>query len=422
MAKLAARILRHAFGDALDDASLEALSQAAVQEVYTAGDVFVRQGEIGDALYVIVEGLVEVSQKLDDGQEIVLAILEPGQYVGELALLDQEPRMATCRAVTPLTLLSFNQQVFTGLTHDNPAVARLLLGHVIKNMRGQDQLVIRELRTTNEALRRAYIDLQRAQAELVEKERLEHELALAAEAQRSLLPGTLPDFPPLRFAAYLRPARQVGGDFYDVIVLDEEHVGLLLADVADKGMHAALIMAVARTLFRTEARRSLSPSQVALSVHEGLLELERTQETFLTAFYGVLHRPSGKLTYVRAAHEKPLLLHRERPITVLEGGDRFLGMLPHLQLTEYDIFLEEGDRLLIFSDGVPDATNERLEAFGYERLMQSAASCSAVSAEALVCDIVEKVDRWSGSTEPFDDLTLLAVEVSGERPFFEEKG
>ncbi|MEJ2752905.1 MAG: cyclic nucleotide-binding domain-containing protein, partial [Chloroflexota bacterium] len=251
MAEMAASILRHAFGDALDDASLEALSEAAVQEVYAAGDVFVRQGEIGNALYVIVEGLVEVSQKLDDGQEIILAILEPGQYVGELALLDQEPRMATCRAVTPLTLLSFSQQIFTSLTHDNPSVARLLLGHVIKNMRGQDQLVIRELRSTNEALRRAYTDLQRAQAELVEKERLEHELALAAEAQRSLLPGTLPDLPPLHFSAYLRPARQVGGDFYDVIVLDDEHVGLLLADVADKGMYAALIMAVARTLFRT---------------------------------------------------------------------------------------------------------------------------------------------------------------------------
>ena len=421
MAEMAASILRHAFGDALDDASLEALSEAAVQEVYAAGDVFVRQGEIGDALYVIVEGLVEVSQKLDDGQEIILAILEPGQYVGELALLDQEPRMATCRAVTPLTLLSFSQQIFTSLTHDNPSVARLLLGHVIKNMRGQDQLVIRELRSTNEALRRAYTDLQRAQAELVEKERLEHELALAAEAQRSLLPGTLPDLPPLHFSAYLRPARQVGGDFYDVIVLDDEHVGLLLADVADKGMHAALIMAVARTLFRTEARRSLSPSQVALSVHEGLLELERTQETFLTAFYGVLHRPSGKLTYVRAAHEKPLLLHRERPTTILEGGNRFLGMLPGLQLNEYEVVLEEGDRLLIFSDGVPDATNEGLEAFGHKRLMRSAASCSASTAEALVRDIVEKVDLWSGSAEPFDDLTLLAVAVSGERGF-EEKG
>ena len=218
----------------------------------------------------------------------------------------------------------------------NPSVASLLFQHVVRNMRGQDQLIISELRSTNEELRRAYDELQDAQAELVDKERLEHELALAAAAQQSLLPGRLPVLPPYRFAAYQRPARQVGGDFYDVIALDEDHVGILLADVADKGMHAALIMAVTRTLFRTEARRSISPAEVAPAVHKGLLDLERTQETFLTAFYGVLHRPSGRLTYIRAAHEKPILVRPGSEVMTLEGGDRFLGMLPNLSLTEYE--------------------------------------------------------------------------------------
>lgn len=410
-------MLRRAFGKALDGRAAETLLQAGQEQSFAAGEVFVRQGEIGDALYVILQGEVEVSQHLDDGQEIILDILKPGQYVGELALLDQAPRMATCRALTPLCVLRLEQDVFSSLMHYNTAVAATLLQHVIRNMRGQDQLIIRELRSTNEALRRAYSELQQAQAELVEKERLEHELELAAAAQRSLLPDALPDLPPYRFHAFQRPARQVGGDFYDVIPLDEQHVGILLADVADKGLHAALIMAVTRTLFRTEARRSLSPSEVALAVHHGLLDLDRAQETFLTAFYGVLHRPSGALTYVRAAHEKPLLLQSDGTAVFLEGGDRFLGMLPELQLNELQTVLSGGDRLLVFSDGVPDAVNQRDEAFGYRRLMENSAQCQSSSAKALVESIVAKVDEWSEGAETFDDLTLLAVEVSQEEAF-----
>jgi sigma-B regulation protein RsbU (phosphoserine phosphatase) len=405
-------MLRRAFGDALDESALAALLEAAVKKSFAAGEVFVRQGEIGNALYVITNGRVEVSQSLDDGQEIILAIILPGQYVGELALIDQFPRMATCRALTEVTALRFDKPVFDRMMHENPSVAGLVLQHVIRNMRAQDQLIIQELRQTNEALRRAYADLQAAQADLVVKERLEHELALAAEAQQSLLPGELPDLLPFRFAAYQRPARQVGGDFYDVIELDKEHVGLLLADVADKGLHAALIMGVTRALFRTEARRSLSPAAVSLAVHKGLLELDRTKETFLTAFYGILHRPSGRLTYIRAAHEKPLLLRSGVPATTLEGGNRFLGMLDDLTLNEYHITLQPDDRLLLFSDGVPDAINRQYESYGYERLATTAEREQSLPAAALVKAIVDDIDRWTTTAEAFDDLTLLAVEVT----------
>lgn len=404
-------MLHRAFGDALDEEALQTLHREAQEQSFSPGEIFVRQGEIGDSLYILTAGRAEVSQRLDDGQEIVLDILQPGQYVGELALLDQAPRMATCRAVTPVTVLRFDQQVFSSIMRHNPRVASQVLQHVISNMRAQDQLIIQELRNTNEELRRAYADLQEAQAELVVKERMEHELALAAAAQQSLLPGALPDLPPYKFAAYQRPARQVGGDCYDVIALDEEHVGILLADVADKGVHAALIMAVARTLFRTEARRSLSPADVALAVHEGLLDLDRTQETFLTAFYGVLHRSSGLLTYIRAAQEKPLLLRPGQAAATLEGGNRFLGMLPDLELTEYQTKLQKDDRLVLFSDGVPDAANRRDEAYGYERLLATSGDNQSLPAAALVDVIVTNIDKWAGHAEAFDDLTLLAVEV-----------
>src|SRR5690606_2643197 len=111
------------------------------------------------------------------------------------------------------------------------------------------------------------LELQAAQLELVEKERLEREMELAAEMQRNLLPAVLPQYPDFVFHAYLAPARHVGGDLFDVRPIDDEHVGLLLADVADKGVQAALLMAVTRTLFFQEASRSYSPREVAYAVH-----------------------------------------------------------------------------------------------------------------------------------------------------------
>jgi serine phosphatase RsbU (regulator of sigma subunit) len=404
-------MLRRAFGDVMDEESLLTLRNAAQEQSFEAGDIILRQGEVGDAFFVITSGRASVSQLLDDGQELLLGILQPGQYVGELSLLDQAPRMATCRALTPLMALQFNQEIFSQMMETSPAVASSLLLHVLGNMRRQDQLIIEELSQKNDELARAYLDLQTAQEELVEKERLEHEMELGAAAQRSLLPGVLPYIPPYHFAAYQRPARQVGGDFYDVIPLEDDHVGLLLADVADKGLHAALIMAVSRTLFRTEARRSLSPAEVATAVHEGLLDLDRTQETFLTAFYGVLHQPSGRMTYIRAAHEKPLIFRPGESIITLEGGDRFLGMLPGIKLGEHETTLRLGDRLLLFSDGVPDATNRLNQAYGYERLLNTCAQNLELTAEALVDTLVEDINKWIGNADQFDDVTLLAVAV-----------
>lgn len=281
------------------------------------------------------------------------------------------------------------------------------------DMRQQDLTAIQDLHEKNVELERAYAELKAAQAELIEKERLEHELELAATAQQNLLPRQLPQHTSYHFAAYQTPARLVGGDFYDIIDLDNEHVGLLLADVADKGLHAALIMAVTRTLFRREAKQSLSPSQVALAVHHGMLDIAPDHDSFVTAFYGVLHRPSGKLTYVRAAQERPLLVRQGHPATQLPGDGRFLGMLPELKLAEYTVRLRPNDRLLLFSDGVPDAINQRDEPYGNRRLVQALNRAAHLPANDLAQAIVNSVADWSQGASAFDDLTLLVMEVEG---------
>jgi serine phosphatase RsbU (regulator of sigma subunit) len=405
--------LRRAFGEKLEESTLDTLRMAAHHRTYPSGTVFCREGERGDTFYIIVEGHLAATRRTEEGEERLLSILHPGNYFGEMALIDDAPRMATVSAATPATLLEFDHEVFDRLLMNSPAVANAFLRRVMGDMRQQDLTAIQDLHEKNVELERAYAELKAAQAELIEKERLEHELELAATAQQNLLPRQLPQHTSYHFAAYQTPARLVGGDFYDVIDLDNEHVGLLLADVADKGLHAALIMAVTRTLFRREAKQSLSPSQVALAVHHGMLDIAPDHDSFVTAFYGVLHRPSGKLTYVRAAQERPLLVRQGHPATQLPGDGRFLGMLPELKLAEYTVRLRPNDRLLLFSDGVPDAINQRDEPYGNRRLVQALNRAAHLPANDLAQAIVNSVADWSQGASAFDDLTLLVMEVEG---------
>lgn len=405
------QILRTTFGHRLEEDTLDILRAAATRASYPVGTAVCREGERGDTFYVIASGQIAATQRTEDGGERLLNLLGPGDYFGEMALIDNTPRMATCTAVTAVTLLEVTESTFDELMAQSPTVAFSLSRRILRTLREHDARAIEDLRAKNRELRRAYTELQAAQAQLVEKERLERELELASDVQRSLLPGSLPNFSDYAFAAHLQPARSVGGDMYDVIELDDEHVGLLLADVADKGLHAALFMAVAHTLFRREARRHPAPAEVALAVHEGLFDVATTRDVFVTAFYGVLHRPTGRLTYVRAAQERPLLLRPGAPPETLQANGRFLGMLPDLMLREDTVHLRPGDRLIVFSDGIPDAINPASEPYGYERLARCLTQHAALPADRLARELVADVHAWVQDAPTVDDLTLLVVEA-----------
>ncbi|MCA9918562.1 MAG: SpoIIE family protein phosphatase, partial [Anaerolineales bacterium] len=395
----------------LDEDTLQLLRQVAKRAEYPPNTTLCHQGEVEHVFYVVVKGNVAVVRVLDSGEERILNMVGKNGYFGEMGLIDDSPRAANCVTITPTTVLEVTEEAFDTFVKNSPSLANLLLQRILSNARNLDKIYIEDLQQKNEALEQAYERLKAAQAKLVEQERLQRELELAAQVQRNLLQQDLPQFPDYNFAAYLEPARQVGGDFYDVLEIDDEHVGVLIADVADKGFHAALFMAVTRTLFLQEGRRSISPSEVALAVHRGMFDVANNDEVFLTAFYGVLHRPTGRLTYIRAAHERPLLLRPGREVMPLPGGDRFLGMMPELELTEEIIDLEPGDRLVMFSDGVPDAVNEDDQGYSNQQLAAAVASCGNKTAAEIVDYLVQDVARWQGKAAPFDDLTLLVLEA-----------
>lgn len=399
----------------LDESVLATLRQVADCRTYPPGTVLATQGRHEHTFFVIESGEAIVSRVIEGEGERQLNRLGPLQFFGEMGLLDDRPRMATVRTVTEVTVLEVNEEVFDKLLSADPRLALQITRRVLSSMRQIDQQNIAELRARNELLQEAYLNLQAAQAQLVEKERLERELELAAEVQRTLLPAHLPQPPGYRFAAMLAPARHVGGDFYDAIQLDGDHVGVLIADVADKGLHASLVMAVTRTLFFQEAKRSLSPSEVACNVHYALMGVggaaDGGRDVFVTAFYGVIHLPTGRMTYIRAAQDRPLLIREGQTPQSLPGGGRFLGMLEDLSLDEYQIDLRPGDALLLFSDGVPDAQNDRLDNFGNERLVQTLQGAEALMPDDILRRVAAALADWTGETAPFDDITLLAVKL-----------
>jgi serine phosphatase RsbU (regulator of sigma subunit) len=395
----------------LEEKVLNELHGVATKKSYPAGYLLCRQGEREHTFYIIVQGQVAATQRLDDGEERFLGIRGPNEYVGELSLLDDAPRMANVTTLVPTTVLEVTEEAFDRLVEVSPAAAYTITRTVIETLRNIDRVAIMDLEAKNKALYEAYNELQTAQAAMVEKERLERELEIAAGVQRDLLPRELPEFADVRFAAYLEPARQVGGDFYDVFALDDEQVAFVIGDVADKSIHAALIMAVSRTLFQVEGLHLHAPGAVAQAVHKGMLRVSPTADTFVTAVYGVLHRPTGHLRYVVAGHEHPLLYRPEEGVRQLPGGGRFLGMLPDLDLEEYTAELLPGDRLLLFSDGVPDAENNQGERYGYQQMQAHMTQVCHLSADALVQAIREELISWGQGVDPVDDITILVAEI-----------
>jgi serine phosphatase RsbU (regulator of sigma subunit) len=260
-------------------------------------------------------------------------------------------------------------------------------------------------------LREKVAQLEAAQVELVQKERMERELELARQVQQSVLPRVFPQVSGYAFAARNRPARQVGGDFYDLFSLDEDHLGIVIADVSDKGMPAALYMALTRSLLLAEARRAASPSAALSQVNRLLIELGQPN-MFVTVFYGVLQVSSGQLAYVRAGHDRPVLLHRDCA-RLLTGDGACLGILPshRLRLSVEQATLASGDLLVLYTDGLTDVMGPAGQLYDLVRLQEVLLSHRHLEARAFCDAVFADLAVYQGQAEQYDDMTMLVVAV-----------
>lgn len=246
------------------------------------------------------------------------------------------------------------------------------------------------------------------QKEMVVRERLETEVQLARQIQQTFIPESLPQFADWELAARWKTARQVGGDFYDVFDLPDKRLGLFIADVADKGVPAALFMALTRTLVRAAVIEDTSPAEAMERVNN-LLIPDTRQGMFVTAVYAVLDMEKNELTYVNAGHNPPLWVRRDGEIQRLTRTAIALGVVMGEPVEQRTIKFESGDNLLLYTDGLTESFNTEGVFYGENRLLESITSSTCTSASDLL-DVVEKsLLNFVQDVPPADDLTMLVL-------------
>lgn len=247
------------------------------------------------------------------------------------------------------------------------------------------------------------------QREMVARERFEHEIQLARQIQRTFLPEKLPEFTEWDLAAIWRTALQVGGDFYDIIELPDQKLGVLIADVSDKGIPAALFMALTRTLVRAVVLDTLSPSEVMRRVNE-LIIPDNREGMFVTAVYGVLSLDSGTFTYANAGHNPPVwLCENPRKCVSLYRTGPALGVIEGMEINEATVSLGFGDTLLLYTDGLTEAFSPNDETFGVENLEKTITIARDISAHNLLNLLEIAVEKFMYPLQPADDLTMMAI-------------
>lgn len=391
----------------------QSLIAAAALRRYAPGEVILQEGDLGRSMLLIVDGQVEVV-KGAGRQEVHLSQRGPGEVFGEMAFFEAQPRFATVRAVSQVQVLEMSEASLRTALATQPELLYHTTQVISARLRHAQQKMIADLTNKNEELQRAYAELQAAQAQIIEKERLERELELAREIQFEILPADFPPLPHMMCAAAYHPARQVGGDFYDLIPLEDGLVGLVMADVSDKGMPAALFMALSRSLLRAEARRSRSPAEVLCSVNRLLSEIS-TSDMFVTVFYGVLDPTSGMLTYARAGHDRPL--HFQAALggcSFLEGRGMMLGVMEPIELEERRVRLLPGDRLVLYTDGVTDLNDPEGRFYGAPRLQDVVCASAAGDPQHIVQALVDSLFAFRGPAIQFDDIAIMALQVQPE--------
>lgn len=257
--------------------------------------------------------------------------------------------------------------------------------------------------------------IRESQQEHNQLESIKNDLAIAGEIQQTILLRSFPPFPELTevvdIYASMTPAKDVGGDFYDFFQIDDERIGLVIADVSGKGVPASLFMAVSRTLLRATALRGVSSAE-CLTYANKLLCKESLDSMFVTVFYGIYHYKTGMMDYTNAGHNPPYLLRGGRTVECLPVASNFVvGVFDDIEFESNTLTFGIGDTLLLYTDGVTEAFNDKREQFSESNLQDILASMhESSSAKEVVTSVLQSVKTFSGDYPQSDDITLLSLQ------------
>ena len=277
-----------------------------------------------------------------------------------------------------------------------------------------------ELQTLSEAIKTMEADINEYINNLtevtIERERMGAELNVATQIQADMLPRIFPAFPErteFDIFATMLPAKEVGGDFYDFFLVDEDHIAIVIADVSGKGVPAALFMVIAKTLIKNHAQGGLSPAAIFTSTNEQLCEGNEAG-LFVTAWMGIIEISTGNMTYVNAGHNPPCIKTQGEGFQYLKSRPGFvLAGMEGIKYKEFTMQLSKGDMLYLYTDGVSESTNSNNELYGEDRLHELLNQCLDLSSEELLYKVKESLDEFVQEAPQFDDITMLAFCYQG---------
>ena len=277
-----------------------------------------------------------------------------------------------------------------------------------------------ELETLAESFDRMYGDLrdyiEKNAAITAEQERIETELSLATKIQADMLPNIFPAFPDRKdfdIYASMTPAKEVGGDFYDFFMIDDDHLALVMADVSGKGVPAALFMMMTMIMIQNQASTGKSPKDVLMSVNDQICSNNREQ-MFVTVWLGILEISTGKLIASNAGHEKPIIKHLDGDYEMVMDRHGFvIGAMEGIKYRDYELELYPGSKLFLYTDGLMEAADEAEDIYGSGRALEALNRAKDMAPKELLEFVKSEVERFAGNAPQFDDLTMLCLEYNG---------
>ncbi len=410
--------------------AIEKLLATARRIELRIGDTLVRQGDASDSGFFLAEGAVQVYAETAYGAA-PLANLEAPRLIGEIGAFAGLPRTASIKATTAARLYEISRSELVELGRQSPDLllaALEQLGRQIATVnealavyanalaalerREFDSRILVDLDDPPSALATFAAAFHRFATEIIGKRRREDEMASAAFIQQSLLPkeATINRVrQDVEVAALLRPAREVGGDFYDFFVLDDDRIAFIIGDVCGKGTPASLFASIVVTLFRTLGR---DQGDVATVVNRANLLLceDNDAAMFATVFFGVLDLRDGAITYANCGHVAPAHLSMSGHVARLKATGAALGIDPACVAQATRMRFEPGDKLILVTDGVTEAMNAAKEEFGEQRFVEAVETGLQAPPRDLVSQLVAAVDAFAQGEDQSDDIGCLTIE------------
>lgn len=363
--------------------STRLLLEAMQEVVFEEGEDIVTFGaESEDGMYIITEGHTDV---LNDQGECVNK-LGKGDFIGELGLINDDTRGATVRATDRVVCANISKKLFFEVANRNKKIYGMFMNMLYRKT---EKLV-------------------------AEQERIKSELAIATKIQVGCLENDFSTFNQLKdvyITADMCPAKEVGGDFYDVFMIDDTHLCFAIADVSGKGVPAALFMSMAKIHIKNYASLGLPLDEVAFRVNNQLC-YKNEEGMFVTAFICVLDLDTNEMKFINAGHNPPFLMKCGEEFTMMKPkANLVFGMMDDVPYHEQSVLLEKGDVIFLYTDGVTEALNAENELFGEERLGKALNGCrdKIDRSNAFMKNIYDEVDAFANGVSQADDITMVCL-------------